>query len=121
MAHEELTIDLSSDTPGETAIFHLGGSLDVATSPRLKEALLKASARDQNDVIVDLTQVEFLDSTGLGALMGAHRRALEKGGRLSLIVSEGPIARLLHITGLSRVFPLYASIGEALAGIGVVE
>jgi anti-sigma B factor antagonist len=121
MAHEELTIDVSSEIPGETAVFRLTGSLDVATSPRLKEELLNASARNQNDMIIDLTRVDFLDSTGLGALMGAHRRAAEKGGRVSLIVSDGPISRLLHITGLARVFPVYPSIGDALAAISGVQ
>jgi anti-sigma B factor antagonist len=65
-------------------------------------------------MIVDLSQLEFLDSTGLGALIGGHRRAAERGGSLRLIVSDGPIARLLNITGLIRVFEVYHSLSDAL-------
>lgn len=121
MAHDELKIESSSESVPGSIVFHLTGSLDVATSPKLKEVLSRVPGDDYGDVIVDLTRVEFLDSTGLGALMGAHRRAIERGGRVRLIVSDGPIARLLNITGLSRVFPVYSSLGEALAGIGAVE
>lgn len=117
MATDELKIH--SEAAGSSLLIRLSGSLDVATSPLLKDALARAA--QPSDVIVDLTQVDFLDSTGLGALMGAHRRAIERGGHLGLIVHEGPISRLLTITGLSRVFAVYPSVGEALAGIGGVE
>lgn len=113
MPQDDLKIEI--ERRGGTEIFRLVGSLDVATSPSLKEALTKASSQGQGDIVVDLTQLEFLDSTGLGALMGAHRRAMESSGRLGLIVHDGPISRLLNITGLSRVFTLYPSLDEALA------
>ncbi|MGH7736958.1 MAG: STAS domain-containing protein [Candidatus Tyrphobacter sp.] len=119
MPQDDLTIQ--RELSGTTTIFRLWGSLDVATSPSLKEALTKASAQGHHDIVVDLTQVDFLDSTGLGALMGAHRRAVESEGRLSLIVHEGPISRLLTITGLSRIFSIFASSDDALARIGAIE
>lgn len=119
MMTDELKIH--SESSGNSLLMRLSGSLDVATSPSLKDALAKALHEQGSNVVVDLTQVEFLDSTGLGALMGAHRRALENGGRLALIVHEGPISRLLTITGLSRVFSVYPSVGEALAGISTIE
>ncbi len=68
----------------------------------------------KKDVVVDLTHLEFLDSTGLGALIGAHRRAAEGGGSLRLIVNDGPILRLLTITGLVRVLSVYHGIDDAL-------
>ncbi len=121
MPTEDLRIETSSENGGETLLFRLSGSLDVATSAQMKQALAQAATEGHGDVVVDLTRVEFLDSTGLGALIGAHRRALEAGGRVGLIVKEGPISRLLAITGLSRVFTLYSSLGDALGHIAAVE
>jgi anti-sigma B factor antagonist len=114
MSHEELHIDLTTAKDGHTLVFVLKGSFDIATAPSVRAALTDASDGKQ-DVIVDLTGLEFLDSTGLGALIGAHRRASEKGGFLRLIVGDGPILRLLNITGLIRVLAVYRAFDDALA------
>ena len=63
--------------------------------------------------IVDLTNVDFLDSTGLGALIGAQRRAKEFDGEVRLVVKEGQIVRLLRITGLLKIFAVYATLDDA--------
>jgi anti-sigma B factor antagonist len=88
--------------------------LDIATSPSIRAALTDASDGKQ-DVVVDLSLLEFLDSTGLGAMIGAHRRATENGGTLRLVVRDGPILRLLNITGLIRVLGVYHTLDDALA------
>jgi anti-sigma B factor antagonist len=113
MTHDELSIDLKPEDNGETLVFKLRGSLDLATSPTVRAALGEATEKGCHDLIVDLTQLEFLDSTGLGALIGAHRRTAERGGSLRLIVIDGPIARLLNITGLVRVFAVYRTLDDA--------
>ncbi len=113
MSQDDLSIDLKTEEGGEVLIFKLRGSLDLATTPTVRAALLEATEKGKRDLIVDLTQLEFLDSTGLGALIGAHRRATERGGSVRLIVNEGPIARLLNITGLMRIFAVYHSIEDA--------
>jgi anti-sigma B factor antagonist len=112
MTHDELSIDLKNDNDG-TLVFRLRGSLDLATAPTVRAALTDATEQGSNNLIVDLTQLEFLDSTGLGVLIGAHRRRAEHGGTFRLIVSEGPISRLLNITGLIAVFAVYRSIDDA--------
>lgn len=116
MSHDELSIDIKSEHDGKAVVFRLRGSLDLATSPSIRAALLEAANGGKHDIVVDLTQVEFLDSTGLGALIGAHRRALEHGGRVRLVVNDGPIARLLNITGLIRIFAVYDTLEAALDG-----
>ncbi len=116
MTHDELSINITTEHHGETVIFKLTGSLDIATSPSVRAILLEETEKGKHDVIVDLTLLEFLDSTGLGALIGAQRRALEQESEVRLVVSEGPIARLLNITGLVRVFGVYPSLDAALAG-----
>jgi anti-sigma B factor antagonist len=112
MTHDQLSIDLKTDSDG-TLVFRLRGSLDLATSPTVRAALSEAMEKGNQDLIVDLSQLEFLDSTGLGVLIGAHRRAAERGGSFRLIISDGPISRLLNITGLIGVFAVYHSVEDA--------
>jgi anti-sigma B factor antagonist len=113
MSHDELSIDLKSEEGGGALFFTLRGSLDLATAPTVRAALTEAIEKGSNDLVVDLTRLEFLDSTGLGVLIGAHRRATENGGSMRLIVSDGPISRLLNITGLVGVFAVYHSLEDA--------
>jgi anti-sigma B factor antagonist len=115
MSEETLTIDVSSANDGAIQLFSLGGSLDIATSPTLRAALMEAVDRDKHELIVDLTQLGFLDSTGLGALIGAHKRAAEHSGSVRLVAQEGQILRLLRITGLLEVFAVYPTVEAALA------
>ncbi|MEO9171242.1 MAG: STAS domain-containing protein [Candidatus Baltobacteraceae bacterium] len=114
MPHDELTIDIKTENHGESLVFRLRGSLDLATSPLVRAALLEAAGEGKHQIVIDLTKLEFLDSTGLGALIGAHRRALEFGGDVRLAVGDGQIARLLNITGLIRVFPVFRTLEDAL-------
>jgi len=114
MTNDELSVSIATERNGSAIIFRLRGSLDIATSPSVRAALLEEAGDGKQEIIVDLTELEFLDSTGLGALIGAQRRALEQGGHVRLVVNEGPIARLLNITGLVRVFSVYHSLDAAL-------
>jgi anti-sigma B factor antagonist len=113
MTHDELSIDLKTEEGGGTLVFKLRGSLDLATAPTVRAAFSEATEKGSHDLIVDLAQLEFLDSTGLGVLIGAHRRTAERGGSLRLVVSDGPISRLLNITGLITVFAVYHSMEDA--------
>jgi len=118
MTHDELSIDLRTEDGGGTLVFRLRGSLDLATAPTVRAALTDATDKGSQHIVVDLTQLEFLDSTGLGVLIGAHRRAAERGGSLRLIVHDGPISRLLNITGLIGIFAVYHSLEDARADRG---
>lgn len=113
MTHDELSIDLKTEDGGETLVFGLRGSLDLATAPTVRAALMEAIENGGRHLIVDLTQLEFLDSTGLGVLIGAHRRTVERKGSFRLIINDGPISRLLNITGLIAVFAVYGSVDDA--------
>ncbi|HEV3091211.1 MAG TPA: STAS domain-containing protein [Candidatus Cybelea sp.] len=113
MTHDELNIDLKTEDGGSTLVFRLRGSLDLATAPTVRAALVEATEGGSHHLIVDLTQLEFLDSTGLGVLVGVHRRTAERDGSLRLVVNEGPISRLLSITGLIAVFAVFRSLDDA--------
>jgi len=117
---DDLNIHLRS-SDDETQVFELQGSLDIATSPTVRAALLDAAERGQHRLVVDLSGLDFIDSTGLGALIGGQRRARENGGEVRLVAREGQILRLLRITGLLTVFPVYRTLEDALAGSGRIE
>ena len=110
--HEDLSIHVH--TIDGMQVFELVGSLDIATSPTVRAALIEASERGDHRLIVDLHKVDFLDSTGLGALIGAQRRAKEFNGEVRLVAKEGQILRLLRITGLLKVFSVYATLDEGV-------
>jgi anti-sigma B factor antagonist len=110
--HEDLSIHVH--VVDDVEVFELTGSLDIATSPTVRAALTSASERGGHQLIVDLTQVDFLDSTGLGALIGGQRRAREFNGEVRLVAKEGQILRLLRITGLLKVFSVYATLEDAV-------
>ncbi|MGD0053477.1 MAG: STAS domain-containing protein [Vulcanimicrobiaceae bacterium] len=109
--HEDISIRVHA--VDGVQVFDLVGSLDIATSPSVRAALTDASERGDHRLIVDLTRVDFLDSTGLGALIGAQRRAREFHGEVRLVAKEGQILRLLRITGLLKVFAVYSTLEDA--------
>ena len=115
MTNDTLGIDVTTSDDGNVTLFALHGSLDLATSPSLRAALLEAADHDKHEIVVDLSGLNFLDSTGLGALIGAQKRAGEHDGSVRLVAQEGQILRLLRITGLLEVFHVYPNIDAALA------
>jgi len=114
MASDQLSIDIAQDSPPGAGILTLRGTLDMATSPLLRNALREAAQSGKDAIVVDLTRVEYIDSTGLGSLIGAQRRARERSGSVRLVVKEGPLSRLFNITGLVRVFGVYPTVNDAL-------
>lgn len=117
---DDLNIHLRS-ADDETQVFELQGSLDIATSPTVRAALLDAAERGQHRLVVDLSRLDFIDSTGLGALIGSQRRAKENSGEVRLVAREGQILRLLRITGLLTVFAVYRTLEDALANSARIE
>src|SRR5919197_2908904 len=111
-----LKVDTRSPREG-VAVIVLTGEVDVYTSPRLKQEMVDLLNRGQVHLIVDLNGVEYLDSTGLGVLIGGLKRAREREGDLRLICENMRILRIFEITGLTKIFDIYRSEEEALAGL----
>lgn len=97
-------MDLSIDTSAHGAwkLLTIAGEIDLYTAPKLREAL--SGTEGHTDVAVDLRAVRFMDSMGLGVLIGARRRTVEGGGRFALACTEGPVLRVLDVSGLTTVF-----------------
>ena len=95
----------------------LRGDLDLGTSPELRECLVKVIEEGER-VVVDLEAVDFLDSAGLGILVGGLKRARSAGGELELVISSRDVLKPLEITGLDRVFTIHPRRETALEGGG---
>ena len=91
------------------------GDLDAYTAPGLRARLHEATAEDAHVVVVDLAQITFIDSAGLGALVGAHRRMCERGGCLRIVRPPALVARAFELTGLDAVLDLRDDREQALA------
>jgi anti-sigma B factor antagonist len=88
---------------GPTSAIELAGELDLAARPTLDEAIDTATEPGPVDmVVVDLTRVEFADSTTLAWLVASEARMQAAGGRLVAVAGPGPVLDLLHLTGLDR-------------------
>ncbi|HEU5003615.1 MAG TPA: STAS domain-containing protein [Actinomycetota bacterium] len=102
--------------PGEPIIVRVSGEVDVLTASALQDALAVAAAEGPQ-VVVDLRGVDFLDSTGLSALVFGLKRARERGGDLSVVCQHRQILKVLDITGLSRILQVYADLAEATGAL----
>jgi anti-sigma B factor antagonist len=92
------------------------GEVDVATAPELKERLTGLVNEGRVKLVLDLSVVDFLDSTGLGMIVSALKRARTHGGDLSIVCTESRITRLFEITGLDKALTVLPSVDAAVAG-----
>ena len=97
------------------AVVAISGQVDLATAPALKERMLELVTTGHEHLVCDLTATEFLDSTALGALVSVHKRLRLRGGEMRLVCTSPSILKVFDITGLNRVFPIHASVTEAMA------
>jgi anti-sigma B factor antagonist len=110
-----MPLKIASRTEAEnTAILSLTGEVDVATAGRVRDSGLKLVSEGIRHLIVDLTSTEFMDSTGLGTLVGLHKRLRESGGEVIVAVSQPRVKRLFEITGLTQVFRIFDDVAAAL-------
>lgn len=108
----QLTLTVHPDS--DCVILTVGGEVDLATAPQLRAKLTDLVDNATGSVVVDLTPVAFIDSTGLEALLAAHRRGRARGQTIQLVCPEGQALRVLRLTGIETVFPVHGSLVEAL-------
>jgi anti-sigma B factor antagonist len=113
-----VTFDISIERcREETVVIAVAGEVDLHSAPDLKAALLDAIDQGAREVIVDMSQATFIDSTALGVLVGGLKRLRSVEGELALVCAERSIIRIFEITGLNRAFSLYANREDALAHV----
>jgi anti-sigma B factor antagonist len=93
------------------------GEIDLFTAPDLKQVLTDAIEGGEHRVVIDLSEVSFLDSTALGVLIGAVKRLRSRGGALAIVNTDPSIAKTFEITGLDQIFTILPSRADALAAL----
>ncbi|MFB6555601.1 STAS domain-containing protein [Streptomyces sp. NPDC056405] len=101
-----------SDVGGWT-IVEMYGEVDVYTVPTIKQYVIERLADGHRRFIIDLRGVAFIDSMGLGVLVGVLKRILTVHGELKLVITDANTKQLFALTGLRHVFPLYDSVYQA--------
>ncbi len=99
---------------GDATVIALSGEVDLYTAPEFKQELLETISQGAKEVIVDLSDTTFIDSTTLGVLVGGVKRLRPNGGQLSLVCTDRNITKIFEITGLDRVFTIYPTRDEAV-------
>ena len=110
-------MDLSLETRqvDDHTVIEVGGEIDVYTAPKLRERIIELVDQGVYDIVVDLEKVDFLDSTGLGVLVGGLKRVRGHDGSLQLVCTQERLLKIFRITGLSKVFSIHGAQSEALA------
>jgi anti-sigma B factor antagonist len=97
------------------AVLAVTGEVDVHTAHTLRGRLADVVASGERALIVDLGGVQFLDSTGLGVLVGGLNKVRDAGGSLSLVCPHANLRKLFAVTGLDRVFVIHPTVAAAIA------
>ncbi|GAA1603211.1 hypothetical protein GCM10009789_66530 [Kribbella sancticallisti] len=119
MLEEDAEFSLVVDTTGPGPLVRVRGDLDLETAPELTETL--KTLVGPHLLVVDLTEVEFMDSSGLGVLVGAHKESEASGGALAVVGAQVRVQKILRITKLHKVFTLYPTLDDLNAELAQAQ
>lgn len=110
-------MQLDTSFKGHTLLVHLSGDLDLNVTDKLREALdKKLDELPVTNLVLDLSGVNFIDSSGLGVLLGRYKRVSKAGGKVILAGAKPHVRNVLELSGLLRIMEEYPSIDDALIG-----
>jgi anti-sigma B factor antagonist len=107
-------LSLSTRTVGERTILDVAGEVDVYSAPTLRDRIADLLESSEPSLVINLSDVSFLDSTGIGTLVAGLNRAVQLGGTLSLVCDHDRILKLFRITGLDAVFTIHPTVEDAI-------
>lgn len=113
-----MDLSVTSREQGGRTVVEVSGEIDVYTAPVLRERLNDLVGEGHHHLVVDMEKVDFLDSTGLGVLVGGLKRVRSHDGSLHLVCTQEKILKVFRITGLTKVFPIHDSVDAAVAASG---
>ena len=103
--------------PGDRDVIPFAGDLDAHTAPMLQKAVDRTlAAAPARVLIIDLSEVPFIDSSGLSVIVGAHKRLSDAGAGVRLVVGSPQVTKVLGLTGLDAVIPIFSSVTDARLG-----
>ena len=110
-----MDLDITTSVVGGRTVVAVSGEIDVYTAPQLREQLDREIEAGTHHLVVDLSSVTFMDSTGLGVLVGRLKQIRLNDGSMRLVCNQDRVLKVFVITGLDKVFAIYATVDEALA------
>ena len=111
---------LRQETPDpQTCVIAVEGEADMATAVKFNESFFRAARSGTRRVVADLTDVDFIDSTMLNALVVGHRRMTRDRGRFAVVCNGHRVRRVFEVTGLGQILELFESREDALAQLSV--
>lgn len=110
-----MDLEITTRKEGGFSVIAVQGEVDVFTAPKLREQLIGLVDQGEIKLVVDLENVDFLDSTGLGVLVAGLKRVKTKEGVLAIVSTKEKILKIFRVTGLTKVFPIHNSVPEAIA------
>ncbi|WP_157248476.1 STAS domain-containing protein [Nonomuraea typhae] len=114
-----MELKVSTRSHAGHALVAIAGEIDLYTAPRLQQEFTKLLQDGPKRVVIDMSLVEFCDSTGMNVLLSALKRVKEQGGRLDVAAPRPAVRKILQVTGLDSVFTVHDEVpGEFLISEG---
>ena len=109
-----MQINVRAHIEGDWTVLTVAGELDVVGAPQVRQSVMDAVKDGRRCLVLDLSGVDFIDSFGIGVLVGALKRVRLLDGDLMMVVPEPRVRRVLEVCDLDRVFTLHRSLADAL-------
>jgi len=107
-------VRVTSRDVGPRTVVDVEGEIDVSSADALRDQLASLLDRDRTDLVIDLRAVTFMDSTGLGVLVGTLKKVRLAGGQLQLVIDSERLLKVFRITALLQVFTVHETVEAAL-------
>ena len=105
------------ESEGDAYVVDLTGEIDVYTSPKVKDAITELIDQEHYNLVINLEKVRYIDSTGLGVLIGGLNRVREHGGSVNLVCTNPQIKKIFDITGLVKIFGIFDDEQSAMKAL----
>ncbi len=110
-----MELDIPDQNVDGWTVVAASGEIDVVAAPELREQLVQLISDGTTKMVIDIENVDFIDSTGLGVLVGAIRRARSAGGDVRLVCTNSRLLKVFDVTGLDEIFTIEATVDDAVA------
>jgi anti-sigma B factor antagonist len=107
-------LKVATRSSGGTAIVAVSGEIDLYTAPQLQAEFARLISTSPQRVVIDMSEVEFCDSTGVNVLLSALKRLRERGGDLEVAAPRSAVRKILQVTGLDSVFTVHDAVPDDL-------
>ena len=118
---EGIRLEMSTREVNGYKVLDMTGEIDVYTAPQFKESVNQIISTGQNDLIVNMESVTYMDSSGFGTLLSATKRLKPNGGTVNLVACNSAIDRMLRITRLNTVFGTFQTVDEVIEAINAAK